>query len=102
MTLRAKGCTFASLSLSKGRVSVGGVSSALGGSVGEDVWSVALASDLVRERSLDIFVSETVTVAIGNRLFYRLHTVGILTKNYAEFKSSYESLSFRFDKNGVA
>ena len=47
----------------------GGVLSALGGIVGEDVWSVALVADLVRERSLDIFVSETVTVAIGNRLF---------------------------------
>ena len=47
-------------------------SSALGGMVGEDVWSAVLIADLVRERFLDIFVSETVTVAIGNRLFCEL------------------------------
>ena len=45
----------------------GGVTSALGGIVGEDIWSVVLVPDLVRERS---FVSETVTVAILNRLFF--------------------------------
>ena len=73
-TFKTKGRTFASRSLSRGRESVGGCgigggSSALGGSVGEVLWSVALIADLVRERSLDIFVSETVTVAIGNCLF---------------------------------
>ena len=48
----------------------GGVTSALGGIVGEDVWSVILVADLVRERSFVAFVSETVTVAILNRLFF--------------------------------
>ena len=48
----------------------GGVTSALGGIVGEDVWSVVLVADLVRERSFVVFVSETVTVAILNRLFF--------------------------------
>ena len=74
-TFKTKGRTFASRSLSSGKVSVGGCgiggSSVLGGMVGEDLWSAALVPDLVQERSLDIFVSETVTVAIGNRLFCR-------------------------------
>ena len=48
----------------------GGVFSALGGICGEGAWSVALVADLVRERSLDVFISETVTVAIGNRLIF--------------------------------
>ena len=70
-TLSAYGRTLASLSLSRGSVSVGGgVTSALGGICGEGVWSVALIADLVRERSFVVFVSETVTVAILNRLFF--------------------------------
>ena len=66
------------------------------GGGGEAYWSEDLASD----RSLDIFVSEIVTVAV--KLFYSFIMHCRLTKNYADFKSSYESLSFRFDKNGVA
>ena len=61
----------ASRSLSSGSVSVGGlgivgggVTSALGGMLGEDVWSVVLVADLVRERPFVAYVSETVTVAI--------------------------------------